>query len=337
MFSRPRINGWTKRALLGSGVFRAAANLRPPATAILMYHSVVPDPPAKVDIFGDIAHEENAFRRQMELLARGYSAISLDDAVMRLRTAQDLPRRSIVVTFDDGYADNCEVTMPILNKFGIPATFYVTVECIEKRILPWPARLRYALSKTTSGSCVDDTGKSWPLLDSAMRQRFFAHACETACRLAADEREGFLLRLLRTMRVELPHELGSLMMTQEQLRTLMHHGHIIGSHTMTHPNLAHVRAADARWELSESKQRLESVLNSPVKHFAYPCPALSPHWNERTFSQCAEIGYESAATTDNGVARRGKNPLCLPRVRPTKTVEGLRWNLERAFAGLAAE
>ena len=122
-------------------------------------------------------------------------------------------------------------------------------------------------------------------------------------------------------------------MNIDQLKSLVRHGHIVGSHTMSHPNMAHIAEEEAREEFTESKARLESALNSPVKHFSYPCPALSPHWNERTVEQCRVLGYESAVTTNSGLTRLGDNLLKLKRVHPTKTVAGLRWNLECAFAG----
>jgi peptidoglycan/xylan/chitin deacetylase (PgdA/CDA1 family) len=125
------------------------------------------------------------------------------------------------------------------------------------------------------------------------------------------------------------------MMNYDQVRDLVRHGHIVGSHTMTHPNMAYLNEAEASAELIESKRRLEKELNLPVTHFSYPCPALSPHWNERTVQQSYAAGYESGVTTNSGLTRSSDNPLCLKRMRPTKTVEGLRWNLESAFAGRA--
>ena len=102
---------------------------------------------------------------------------------------------------------------------------------------------------------------------------------------------------------------------------------------MTHPNMAYVKEQEAHHELSESKQRLESQLGTPIRHFSYPCPALSPHWNERTVEQSRTLGYESGVTTSSGVTRHKDDLLKLKRLHPTKTVEGLRWNLESAFAG----
>src|SRR5262249_8576337 len=107
-------------------------------------------------------------------------------------------------------------------------------------------------------------------------------------------------------------------------------------HTMTHPNLAFLRLEDARTELVESKQRMEAQLQMKVVHFSYPCPALFPNWTEQTTDESRRAGYETAVTTSAGLAHRGDNPLALKRVRPTKSVDGLRWNLESAFAGRLA-
>jgi peptidoglycan/xylan/chitin deacetylase (PgdA/CDA1 family) len=245
MFSRAKISAWVRKALLGSAALRLSTALRAPSAAILMYHSVLPDPQSQADTLGDISHSQESFRAQMELLSRDYHPISLDDVIRKLRADEDLPRRSVIITFDDGYADNCEVAMPILNTLGIPATFYVIVDCIENRTLPWPARLRYALRKTTIDSLTDETGKTWKLFDANARDRYFALACETACRMDSKSRQEFLIRLQRTMRVDEPPEAGCLMMTLEQLQTLIRRGHVVGSHTMTHPNMAYVDANEA--------------------------------------------------------------------------------------------
>jgi hypothetical protein len=73
----------------------------------------------------------------------------------------------------------------------------------------------------------------------------------------------------------------------------------------------------------------------PISHFSYPCPALSPHWSEQTVEQSRALGYQTAVTTISGLTRREDDLLCLKRLRPTKTLPGLRWNLESTFAGRA--
>jgi peptidoglycan/xylan/chitin deacetylase (PgdA/CDA1 family) len=153
--------------------------------------------------------------------------------------------------------------------------------------------------------------------------------------LSGTAQEAFVSSVEQELEISSPGQSGSLMMSYDHLRALTRQGHIVASHTMTHPNMAYLKEDEARYELVESKRQLESQLDSPVKHFAYPCPALSPHWSPQTVMQCRAAGYETAVTIESGPTRKGDDPFCLRRILPTKSVEGLRWNLERAFAGRA--
>jgi peptidoglycan/xylan/chitin deacetylase (PgdA/CDA1 family) len=271
----------------------------------------------------------------MELLAREFHPISLDEAIKHIRSGNTLPRRSVVVTFDDGYADNYEVAMPVLNQAGLPATFYVTVDCVENKRLPWPSRLRFAFRNTKLSAWSDSQGKNWPLKVPAEREAAFLSSCDACCQLSGAVQENFVVGVEGELEAKIPCQQDSVMLSYEQMRELQRHGHIVGSHTMTHPNMAYLKAEDAVRELTESKRRLELNLGTRIRDFSYPCPALSPHWSAKTAEQTQIAGYETAVTTDNGLTRCGDNPFCLKRLRPTKTLEGLSWNLESAFAGRA--
>jgi peptidoglycan/xylan/chitin deacetylase (PgdA/CDA1 family) len=128
-------------------------------------------------------------------------------------------------------------------------------------------------------------------------------------------------------------EQGPSMMTWDEVRASVRQGHIIGSHSMTHPNMAHIPIDALQREMGESKKILDQELGFPAVHFSYPCPALQPHWNAQTVQVSNESGYQTAVTTIGGLVRRGDHPLHLRRIRPSKNVEGLRANLEVTFAG----
>jgi peptidoglycan/xylan/chitin deacetylase (PgdA/CDA1 family) len=321
-----------KKAVLGSRVLRLAAGFRGPGAAILMYHSVMENPAEQDDLLGGIIHSQRAFRQQMELLARHYRPVSLDQIKNFACGAEKFPDRAVAVTFDDGYADNYEIAAPILKEVGIPAMFYVVVECVAQGKLPWPARLRFAFRKTKKESWSEADGMAWPLRNRDEGENAYLHACDVCCQLTGHAQEEYISRLEQELGASVPEEAGTLMMNYEQVRGLTRQGHIVGSHTMTHPNLAHISLPEAQVEMAESKRHLEYELKSSVQHFSYPCPALPPNWTEKTAEQSRQAGYETAVTTDDGVVRKGDDPQCWKRIRPTKTAEGLRWNLDRAFA-----
>jgi len=322
-----------KSAVLRSGLLQVAGRLRGASAAILMYHSVMEDPASQEAYLGEIIHPREVFRAQMELVARRFRPTSLQQVGHFLSGAGEFPDRAVVVTFDDGYTDNYEIAAPVLNELGIPATFYVTVDSVERRTLPWPARLRFVLRNTKKECWTDSSGKIWPLSNDMECEKALLHSCDECCQLTGSVQEKYVADLSEELDTQVPVESGALMMSYDQVRALEKQGHIVGSHTMTHPNMAYVNPEVARRELTESKQRLEQKLGGPVSHFAYPCPALSPHWTEQTVTASRAAGYETAVTTDGGLAGKGDDPLRLKRIAPSWTVNGLQWSLETGFAG----
>lgn len=330
------IKNLARRVLVGSGLLRLAGRFRGKGAAILMYHSVLDDPRQVTDSLGGIVHSADAFEAQMELLAAKFRPVGLGRLATFVQGESDLPERAVAITFDDGYADNYEQAMPILNRLGIPAAFYVTVDCIERRKLPWPSRLRFSFRTTRKPQFTDKGGQVWNLAHAEDREQGYLKVCDEVCKLAGTALEERVAQIEQALEAQLPSNSGELMMTWDQVKALAQRGHIVGSHTMTHPNLAFLGVEDVRRELVESKQTMEAKIGVPVEHFSYPCPALFPNWTEQTREQSLRAGYQTAVTTNNGLTRQNDNPLELKRVRPTKTVEGLRWNLESAFAGRAA-
>ena len=110
----------------------------------------------------------------------------------------------IVVTFDDGYADNYEVAMPVLNHAGVPATFYVTVDCVENKRLPWPSRLRFAFRNTKRSAWSDSQGKNWPLNLPAEREAAFLSSCDACCQLSGAVQENFVVGVERGLEAKIP-------------------------------------------------------------------------------------------------------------------------------------
>ena len=93
------------------------------STPILMYHSVADEPPRTTR---RLAVGPAALREQLAWLAdNGYSGMTFCDAA-RLLLRSELPERTVVLTFDDGYADFVTAALPLLQRYGFPATLFVT-------------------------------------------------------------------------------------------------------------------------------------------------------------------------------------------------------------------
>jgi len=100
-----------------------------PPISILMYHQVGPFASPSSHRAG-YCHVRR-FAVQMAYLKRlGYAVIPLDDAVAGLFDGAPLPRRAVVLTFDDGYQNFAEHAAPILRRHGFPATVFLVAERI---------------------------------------------------------------------------------------------------------------------------------------------------------------------------------------------------------------
>ena len=324
------IKTWIKRGLVATRALQIAGRMRDRQVVILMYHSVM-HPDAGQNTLGRIMHRPEVFRAHMEMVARYYDPVSVNDVLRFVRGETNLPSRAVAITFDDGYLDNYETAAPILDATGVPATFYVAVNSIETGRLPWPARLRYAFFSTRFDHWTDHRGINRSLTSGEERERTTLRASDYCATLSGGVQEEFLKSVGAELEVE--DQNPGMMMNWDHLRSLAARGHIIGSHTMSHPNVAQISDEQARFELSESKSRLEAGLGSPVVHFSYPCPALTPHWKASTLEICRELGYKTAVTTDGGAVRKSDDPLRLRRAGPTKRIDGLRWSLDCNFLG----
>jgi peptidoglycan/xylan/chitin deacetylase (PgdA/CDA1 family) len=323
-----------KSALVAGGACRLAQRCGGPRVALLRYHSIQGDPHLCVDsIGGGIIHPAALFRRQMELLARDFHFVTLDDVTRWLHDGQPMPRRSVAVTFDDGYHDNAAIAAPILDGLGIRACFYVTVDSIEGGSEPWFIRLRRAFASTRKSTWVDfEDGRTYNLEHPHGHHQAFLAAC-AACAIRAGQAQKTTVQAIEERLAVSPHQGSSpLMMTWLQVRRLREQGHLIGSHTLTHPNLARVPEANLRLEIRGSKERLEQKLGSPVVHFSYPNPILSPHWNSLTLEYCRISGYQTAVTSTEGPVNAKSNPLALRRVAVPFDLHQFRWVLERTLA-----
>jgi peptidoglycan/xylan/chitin deacetylase (PgdA/CDA1 family) len=327
---------WGRRFLAGGRGFHAVNPPGAPIAVILGYHSIQPRPELFADTIGlGITHAASDFARQIELIAREYSPVSLSEILHFLREELPPPRNAVAVTFDDGYRDNAEIAAPVLARYGIPAAFFLTTSLISTAQVPWFSRMRHAFVHTRKKEWVAPVqGREWKLTGSRRQKMALQAAFEIGASMTENERQELLRLIGHDLEVAPPALEASLMLTWDQARALREAGHIVGSHTCTHPNLAHVANEEtARAELFESKRQIENELNAAPRHFSHPHPALDPQWTPQTVALTQEAGYETAVTTTPGAVFTGENPLLLARMMTPKHVEELRWELQLAFRG----
>jgi len=333
-----RLKRLTKKTLMRARIPQLVGSLRHPHSAVILrYHSIVDDPEDQAAIINPgITHSTEMFRRHMRILSEHFHPITLNDIASFRTAGQPLPPRSVAVTFDDGFADNYHIAASIMEEYGIRGAVYVTVDCIEKGTLPWFCRIHYAFHTTRRRRWEDTVnGKSWDLSDpgsKAAARRFFDMRCASTCGGEQAEIVAYVESSLET-RVS---DLGKppRMLNWNEARHLLQRGHIIGNHTMTHPNLAHLSDCELQREITDAHRLVEQQLGIHETHFSYPHPCLEPHWTENSLSLTQVLGYKTGVTTDYGIVNSSSDRLRLPRIHVPKEEMDFVWALYASGVGV---
>lgn len=302
---------------------------------ILRYHRVI-------DLASDphaICIKPERFAEHMEILRKRYRPIKLQNLAQALRRGE-VPQRAVVVTFDDGYADNLYEAKPLLERYEVPATVFVTTGYLEKvrefwwdeleRIFLQPGTLPDQLGVTIGGQSYrwdlkkasyysEDEFRehaSWTWRAKGFptgRHHLFRAVFQLLQPLPEDERGRALAKMVSWAGSEPVVRSTHRPLTSDEVVRLVDGQFVeVGSHTVTHPLLTELSTASQREEIQASKAFLERLIGRPITSFAYPFGA-SIHSSE-TAALVREAGFDSACSTIQDAVFRDTDRFQLPRV-----------------------
>jgi peptidoglycan/xylan/chitin deacetylase (PgdA/CDA1 family) len=280
--------------------------------SILILHRVLP---AVDPLFPDEV-DAARFDRMCRWLTQWFNVLPLDEAVHRLSSGT-LPARALSITFDDGYADNHEVALPILQKHRLPATFYIATGFLDGGRM-WNDTVIESVRRSPldrlplDGTEVASLG-ALPLHEVASRSAAIHKLLEAIKYLPGDRRLQCVGEIAERSRSALPVDL---MMRSDHVRGLRRAGMQIGAHTVSHPILAKLTRDAAREEIAASKQALESLLGESVELFAYPNGKPGVDYTDESVDVVRGLGFSSAVSTAWGAARRSSDVFQIPRFTP---------------------
>ena len=301
-----------KKAVLLKGLQYAASLTsgigRSKKLFILIYHRVLVSP----DFMRSGEADIEAFNWQMELLATYFNVLPLDVALEKLQTNQ-LPGRAVCITFDDGYADNLKNAVPILKKYGLPATFFIATGFLNGGRM-WNDSIIEAIRimpETKLDLTAINLGKFE--LDTQLKKAAASEAIIKQLKHLQPQQRKLTTEHIISLAEDLPNDL---MLTNDQLLELHHHGMEIGGHTVTHPILAKLDVDSARKEIADNKIALETILDQKLRFFAYPNGKPGQDYLPEHTEILKDMGYQAALSTQWGVANQSSDFWQLPRFTP---------------------
>jgi peptidoglycan/xylan/chitin deacetylase (PgdA/CDA1 family) len=243
-----------------------------------------------------------------------FRVVPLEQAVAALETGT-LPARALAITFDDGYADNHDVALPILQRHGLPATVFVASGFVGDGCM-WNDTVIAAVRGCERDVFTLDAlgGEPVTAVTPTQRRALIERLLGALKHLAPAERTAAVQHLARQCGLS---RQPRPMMSADQVRALHRAGVRVGAHTVTHPILSVLDDAGARAEIAGSRQALESLLDAPVTLFAYPNGRPHQDYDARSVQFAREAGFTAAVSTAWGAARTGRaDRFQLPRFTP---------------------
>ncbi|MBH8566026.1 polysaccharide deacetylase family protein [Nostoc sp. CENA67] len=306
-----------------------------PGALILMYHRVNETNSDPWSLCVTPKH----FAEHLEVLRQYGYPLHLQQLTKRLKDRQYI-NRSIVVTFDDGYADNFYHAKPLLEKYDIPATVFVTTGGIDqKREFWWDELERLLLQPGTLPDLlqlnINGTTYQWKLREAThyseadlqrdrhwqsdrkpkqaptLRYNLYRSLYKILQFLSVNERSKLLDELAIWANAGLVGRSTHRSLSNEEMLALESGGLIeIGAHTVTHPFLSQLPIVSQQDEIQQSKDYLEKILGHPIGSFSYPHGS----YTTETTSIIQEAGFTCACSSIVGKVQQHNNFFLLPRV-----------------------
>lgn len=263
----------------------------------------------------DLEVTEQALKDLIERFeGNGYEFISIEELYQRLIHQKTKHRRSIVLTFDDGYKDNLTLAYPILKRKKIPFCLYVTTDFPNaKARLWWYALEGLILSQKQINFDFNGGSYLWKLNTPKERNTAFN---EIKCLLLANSSHQEEIFSKLGLKTDIFFQLSQkLCLSWDEIKKLAEDPLVtIGAHTTTHRRLSALTEAELQFEIQNSKSELEKKLGINIIHFSYPFGDRDS-CGPREFKAVEAAGFKTAVTSREGNIqyRHKENNYTLPR------------------------
>jgi len=279
-----------------------------PPLIVLIYHRVttLQDDPQQ------LAVNPEHFYSQLKYLKDHFPIVRFED------DWSCLTGPSVVVTFDDGYADNFLEALPIVEKVGVPVTFFISSGAIDSDEEFWWDELERLILAGGSRPDHCQLGEGSQTFKGNTRSyedrvNFYRELHPVMRKQVSEVRNQWLEQLRTWAGCAASGRLSHRTLTTEQLRELANSDLVtIGSHGVTHTRLTNLSPEGQRYEILNSTQRLKELCGVEIPVFSYPFGGRGDY-NQASLDICREAGFRRAAANFPGQVHGWSDPFQIPR------------------------
>lgn len=296
------------RLLSFIGIFRIFALLNQNKLIVLMYHGITKNHERLgIEDYGVNHLDYLEFQKQMKYLSKHYNVISADDLRRNVLEAKPLPKRAVLITFDDGYKNNYTAAFPILKSFEFPAIIFVSPGFISQERPLWVDSIIYSLSKTSKENLelrFADKIKSFRIETDAEKIRADKEIFLALLNMDIEARQKAIDSITRQTGCDLSKNFSKYedytLIPWENLKEMKDNGIYVGSHGQNHLCLAGLTYSRIQEEINLSTQEIFDRVGEKPLFFAYPWGA-SYTYNDTVKKALRDKGYICAFTSLRGL------------------------------------
>jgi peptidoglycan/xylan/chitin deacetylase (PgdA/CDA1 family) len=293
--------------------------LTPNDLAIFLFHGVVESSDSPVRNYTKKHLERDFFEKLIAALKSEGNALSLDQVIEHHSNHTPYPPRAFAITFDDGFENNYSIAAPVLRKFGVPATFYVSTHLVEHNSMSWIDRIEFGIEKVQSGEIKPPWlgGGVWSFSSSADKIKFLTYLRKHVKADPAIDTDTLVTDIFAQLGLEevrSSHHPLDQKLSWDQVKAL-HEDPLfrVGGHSHNHVNLAFLKPAEMENEIDLSLSLLKAKAGITARHYSYP-EGLEHCFSPAIIQKLKSSGVACSPTAIDGTNPAGTDLFHLKRI-----------------------
>jgi peptidoglycan/xylan/chitin deacetylase (PgdA/CDA1 family) len=263
---------------------------------------------------------QSEFERHVIFLKKNLRLVSIDEIFTMLKNGFPPKEDCVAITFDDGSLSIYQNALPILLKYNIPATVFVTSGFTDQKLVPWWSKFDFLSHFANRGEFdLKRNNKMFKEVELIFNSflgrvilRYLPQYAVEYIKRKSEQKKFDLNAIVDQILDGQDLDLERSMMNWGEVKKMRKYGIAIGGHTVSHPILTSISQKEWKKEIDLCKARIEEMIGEAPKYFAYPV-GLSYTFNEEIKSQVAIEGFKAAVTMIHGCVNNNSDMYALPR------------------------
>jgi len=287
------INDLFKAFLDKVGLFDLFGRFLPTATLpIIMYHNIG-NP--ELDWLYEKPLPPSVFELQIKYLKKlGYSMLTLSEALTSVRKGER--KRIAVLTFDDGYSGIYKYAFPIMRKYNVRGTVFVSSSFVEEDAIPWWEKVAFITSRLPVPARLNLELFGTIIVNKESDKRSIAQVIIRRLQVKDIDYINLIIEeLMNISGIDIPNTFEvPIMIKRDHLKEMVEYGIEIGGHGVHHVSLPKLTQYRLREELYGSLSFVKKYCKSDPMTFAYPFGAF----DNRVIKNLKSVGFDAAVTME---------------------------------------